>query len=303
MCRASRVPDTPNSQRLEHCPVPGVASRPTPNSRRLRTLPCAGRRELPWWGGAPRGRRRQTGAAEVADGQGPLVDRGGRARHATRPEASTTASSATASARCTYCSTRTTDVPRAWNRATAANTSSTTSGARPSDGSSSRRTRRLGHEGAGQGEHALLTTRHRGGRLGAALGQPREELERGLDARREDGLGRARGEPEVLGHGERGERGAAFGQQVDAAAGDDLGRAAGQVHALEQHGAGPRPEVAGDRLQQGRLPRAVRAQDSEQAAPAEGQVDPVEHLARAVAGPQAPHLEERSLGHGAAVPR
>ena len=107
--------------------------------------------------------------------------------------------------------------------------SSTICGARPSDGSSSSSSLRLGHQGAADRQLLLLAAGERAGRLVGALRQDREQ---GLHflARLRSGGGRiaARGgaEPQILRHRQRREDPPAFRHHGEAAAHDLLGVAA-----------------------------------------------------------------------------
>ena len=95
-------------------------------------------------------------------------------------------------------------------------------GCRPSVGSSRRRTRGLGAERAGDGEHLLLAAGEGAGDLGQALAQAREEGEGAVAGGGAVAAGH-QADLEVLGDGELGEEPAALRDPGDAVARDLVG--------------------------------------------------------------------------------
>ena len=90
-------------------------------------------------------------------------------------------------------------------------------------GSSRRRTRGLGAERAGDGEHLLLAAGEGAGGLGQALAEAGEEGEGASRGRRGRLAAGEEADLEVLRDGELGEEAAALGDPGDALAGDVVG--------------------------------------------------------------------------------
>ena len=215
----------------------------------------------------------------------------------TRPVRMTEPRSACRSASRASCSTSRMVTPCARSSSSAEKISAMTSGARPSDGSSSSSSRGSRHERATDGEHLLLAARERLGRLVRALLQHREER---VDPRQGPGghgapvaAGAVGAELEVLAHGHRAEQQPALGHERQALAHEALGPRRGDAGAA----VGDRPRADGDEaddgLEQRRLAGAVRADDGDELALADGEVDVVQHLGVAVAGPDRRELEQR----------
>ena len=70
-------------------------------------------------------------------------------------------------------------------------------------------------------------------------------------------------------------------------------RQAGDVRAGEPHRAGVGFDHSGDQVEQRRLPRAVRADDRDDAAGPDGEIDILQRLDAAIGLAQAAHLEQR----------
>ena len=213
------------------------------------------------------------------------------------------ARSAISRARFTLCSTTTMATPSSARRRSTGSISATTTGARPSESSSTSRTRgRLSRHIASASICCWPPDR-----LAAGLSQePRqdgEHLERArlpigsLLARRRRRRGaalrrRPRGEVEVLGDREPTEHPGAAGELDDAEVGDLVGRRVGDVAAVEHHGTTVGFDDATDRLEQRALAGAVRAEQGHDLAFAQVEVDAVDDRATAVAGLQAAHQQQ-----------
>ena len=114
-------------------------------------------------------------------------------------------------------------------------------------------------EGAGERHELALAARERAGTLAAALAQERELLDDGghrvvAVAARE----RLRPDVEVLGDGEGGKHVVELGDEAEPAPRESVGARARHVVASEGDGAARRADDPGDRLEERRLPRAVR---------------------------------------------
>ena len=117
--------------------------------------------------------------------------------------------------------------PCARSLSSAEKISAMTSGARPSEGSSSSSSRGSRHERAADGQHLLLAAGERLGRLGGALLQHREQRVHALQPSAHDGAPLAAGavgaELEVVAHGHGAEEQAALGHEREAVAHEALG--------------------------------------------------------------------------------
>ena len=156
-------------------------------------------------------------------------------------------------------------------------------GCRPSVGSSRRRTRGLGAERAGDGEHLLLAAGEGAGDLGQALAEAGEEREGAVAG----GGGVAAGEEadsRFSATVSSAKRRRPWGTQAMPWRGTSwAGRVSRRVASRRIPPAeeGTRPMIA---FKRGRLAGAVAAHEAENLAGAEGERDPAEHLHRAVAG-------------------
>ena len=137
-------------------------------------------------------------------------------------------STAVSSAIRASCSTTSTVSPsRSFSSRTMRKISRTIIGASPSDGSSSISSRGRAISARASGEHLLLAARQRPRLLVARARDPREPLARsGRCPRGARGRAGVRAEPEVLGHGQLGERAPPLGHVRDPGARDRLGPAA-----------------------------------------------------------------------------
>ena len=146
-----------------------------------------------------------------------------------------------------------------------ANTSFTSSGDRPMDGSSIRIIFGPRHQRAADRQHLLLAAGEIAGEPGALL-QAREIVEDHVDVGIDLAVAAGEGaEPQILQRGHVGDDAAALHHLEDAAADDLVGIDAVDALAVEQDlAAGDLAvlglEQAGDRLQRGRFARAVGAQ-------------------------------------------
>src|SRR5690349_5800771 len=160
--------------------------------------------------------------------------------------------------------------------------------------------RRPGQQRPGHREHLLLAAGQAAGRLVAPVGQPREDLEPAVDvAPHLRVVPAVRTELEVLGHGEAGERTASLRHVRDAEPGHLLGGQPDEIPAAEGDPAAG-PHHPADRPQRRRLAGAVRAEQRDHLALADGEVDPVQRADLPVRGGEVLDLEQR--GH-AGVPR
>jgi hypothetical protein len=100
-------------------------------------------------------------------------------------------------------------------------------------------------------------------------------------------------EAEVLGDGEAEEQPAAFGDVRDAAARAQLRRELGRVAAGVDDPTLERVHEAGDRAQGRRLAGAVRSEERDDLAGADGQVEAADHRRAVVAGGQAFEAQHR----------
>ena len=104
--------------------------------------------------------------------------------------------------------------------------------------------------------------------------------------------------PEVLGDGERREHALAAGHLDDAERGDLVGRGVGDVAAVEDDGAAIGRDDAGDRLQERGLAGAVGAEQGDDLALVDLEVDAEEHLHVAVG-----HVEARGRAAASSLAR
>ena len=214
--------------------------------------------------------------------------------------------SATVRATFTDCSTRMIVVP--WSRSAARSRAagSTTAGARPSDSSSIISSRGLAMNAMPSVSICCWPPDRLPAGSSQPLAQDGEELEHLLGALRDLVVSVAlepAGEPEVLGDGERREHALAAGHLRHAAAGDLVGRRVGHVAAVEDDRAAARLDEAGDRLQQRRLPGAVGAEQGDDLALVDLEVDAEQHLHAVVVHVDAPHEQQLDLALAALVQR
>jgi hypothetical protein len=142
---------------------------------------------------------------------------------------------------------------------------------------------RLDHEGHRYGEHLSLAAREGAGPGAPAGGQGREELDDGARPLPHRGRGRPGADGEVLPHAER-RKDVGLLRHVAEPAGDNApGAGAGDVGATQRDPARPRPHEPSQRLEQGRLPRAVRPDDRDQLARVDAEREPAQDIAVAVA--------------------
>ena len=107
-------------------------------------------------------------------------------------------------------------------------------------------------------------------------------------------------EAQVLLDGQIGERAASVGHVRDAEVGDRFRRQRADRLAVQQSLAFA-PDEAGERPQRGRLPRAVRAEESGHASVLDVEIESEQRLDRPVEGREVLYLEDRAAH--AAVPR
>ena len=179
-----------------------------------------------------------------------------------------------ASAALTFCSTRTVVTPRRLIVLRRSKTSSDEPGREAGGGLVEDEDRGLDDEGAGDGEHLPLAAGQRAGATGGAGGEVGEDgVERG------DALGAAGlrqdggGELEVLVDREGGEDVLGLRDEGEAVADLLVGGGLGDVGAGEVDAAGMDRDEAGDGLDEGRLAGAVRADEDEELAGRDGEVD------------------------------
>ena len=91
-----------------------------------------------------------------------------------------------------------------------------------------------------------------------------------------------------------------WNERATPAASMRYGRRAGAFDALDEHGAGLRPQRAGDEIEQGRLAGAVRPDDGGDAIARGGEADAVDGAQAAEADREIARLEHRR-GHGGAL--
>ena len=143
----------------------------------------------------------------------------------------------------------------------------------------------IARDGARQRQHLLLPARQQ--TRGPA--HERVELREEVDG---VGSGDAR-DAEVLLGGERHEDGALFGDEAHPLTGPPEQRRL-RDRAAEHDLAGDRGELAGERQQRGRLPRAVRSDERHDLTGLDVEIDVAHHRDRAVAGGEATALEQRA---------
>ncbi|MGY4377548.1 hypothetical protein ACVWZ3_005187 [Bradyrhizobium sp. i1.3.6] len=171
------------------------------------------------------------------------------------------------------------------------------SGASPSEGSSSSSRRGAAHQGAADCQHLLLAAGQRSAALGVALLQAREQREHALQRGLAFGVGASGGvrpHLEVFRHAHAREDAAAFRRLRDAQMGDLVGRNVGDVSAFVQDLAGAGARLAEDRHHQRRLAGAVGADQRDDLAGADLDIDALQRLDLAVGGAQAPDRQQGS---------
>ena len=151
---------------------------------------------------------------------------------------------------------------------------------------------RTRHQGAGDGEHLLLTTGQAARPLRPSLAQhrihPEPALDVGVDLLV---LADVRPDEQVVLDGQFGQRAPALRDVGDSQA-HDVGRLlADQLLALERDAA-LRLDHPRDRTERGGLARAVGAEDDDHLALADMEIEPVEHLDRAISALQTADIEQ-----------
>ena len=143
-------------------------------------------------------------------------------------------------------------------------TSSIAGGESPAEGSSRSSSSGPVDERPRQRDQLALAARERAGTLARPLGEQREELERARErgaafVARED----EHADLQVLRDRQRREDVVGLRHEVEAAPGEPVGPQAGDVLAAKRDAAGADRDQAVDRLEQRRLPGAVRADDAD----------------------------------------
>src|SRR5438445_148074 len=159
---------------------------------------------------------------------------------------------------------------------------------------------RLHHQGHRHREHLSLAARERSGPGAPALGEHGEEVDDGPGPLVRCSGSRPGADREVLRDAERREHVRLLGHVAEAARDDAPGAGARDVGAAQRDAAGARANEPGQRLQQRRLPGAVRPDDGDQLTVVDAKRETMQDVAVAIAGRKLVHLEER--GHRA-VPR
>ena len=150
----------------------------------------------------------------------------------------------------------------------------------------------VGHERPADGHRLLLAAGQLRGLLLAALSHPAEQLVHALDRpRARPRVGGA--DLQVLLHRQRPEQPSSLRHHGDSPGGPAFGPQPGHVRAVEQDRARGRLVQAGDRAQQRRLARAVRADDRVDLAGEHPQRDPVQGPQLPVVHDQAADLQQR----------
>ena len=156
----------------------------------------------------------------------------------------------------------------------------------------------LAGERAGDGEHLLLPARQQPGAPRPDVRERREVPVRDLGVEALSPVA----EPEVLGHGQAEEEPATFRHVGDPEAGAAARRTAGEVVAVEQDAPAHRVDDPGDRPQGRRLARAVGAEEGDDLARTDGQVEVAYHRRLVVAAREAVDLEDQVAHVTASVP-
>ena len=210
--------------------------------------------------------------------------------------------SASATVRCARCSTRRIVTPRSRISVSAAKTASTTVGASPSDGSSSRSTSGAATSARPIASCCCWPPESAPGLAGAEVGEHRKEVVGGGERIGGAAVAPAGREPEpqVLLHGELAEDAPAFRDERDPGAGDRLRRApadrpAGEAGRLRS-AAGTTPMIACSVVD---LPAPFGPDQADELASLHLEVEPAHRRHRAVADVEAVQLEHRARRHSA----
>ena len=161
---------------------------------------------------------------------------------------------------------------------------------------------RLRHHRASERQHLLLAARKSPCALRTPLVEQREGLEHAGEIPLRRAAFRPRPEAQIVEHRQRGEGAAPFGHVGDAATSHRLRCAVKDPAAFEDHLA-RRSHEARDRTQRGRLAGAVRAENRDEVAVFDAQVDAVERPRLAVARLDVSKLKERHAVVPAVTPR
>ena len=145
---------------------------------------------------------------------------------------------------------------------------------------------RLGHQRPADGQHLLLAARERPGLLPFALLEAREQIVHAGKIVRERVLAQVCADAQILRHGQVRKDPAALRHERDAARDDLVGRFSDQIRTVQQNFAGLRPDQTGDGLQRRGLACAVRADEGDDLAFFDGQVDALDGLDAAVGDDQ-----------------
>ncbi len=171
----------------------------------------------------------------------------------------------------------------------------TMSGARPSDGSSSSRSSRPAHQRPRDREHLLLAARQGAAALSEPLPQTREQRQDSLNVFGEFAFGGDGGAYlQIFQHRHARKYASAFRRLCELEPGDLVGRQPGNVAAVEGDRPFARPRVAAHRHHQGGLAGAVGADQRDDLAGIDVEVDALERPHVAVKGGDAANGKEGS---------
>src|SRR5439155_1210679 len=163
---------------------------------------------------------------------------------------------------------------------------------------------RPAHEGAADGEHLLLAPGQRAGGLAAPLREPRKQLESARAVGGDPGVGPGVGSHrEIFLDAQLGEHPASLGHHDEPGPGARERGDSGEITAAEPYRPRSNRRKPGDGAQRRGLARAVGADQADEFARGDFEIDPLHRADSAVADFQAANFEQLHAGGAVATPR